>query len=218
VPIPSWFRTSALVPAASFAIAAPAQAFSANKPAFGFGTAGYGDDQGVANDITVSEPFGFGKVRFHDGLSNASPMTASWQCNVVNAVTSECPLDDVGQVDVFPSAGDDSVSIDTSVSQPAFALAGYGNDTVYGASEDDTLAENWGDDSVYGGYGDDILTDSAKFFILFFIPPDVDGWGGGNDTVAGGPGNDWLDGGELPLGTGAGSDVIDGGSGTDTVV
>jgi hypothetical protein len=180
------------------------------------GSVGFDDDAGVPNDITVSEPFQSGKIRIHDDLSYAPPFTAKSPCVAVDAVTGECPLDGRDRVVVLPSAGDDTVKIDSSINSPATVLAGYGDDTVYGASGNDILSGNWGNDVVNGGYGDDLLTDSAKFFLLFFVPPQVDGWGGGDDKLYGGPGDDTLDGGELPEGTGAGADVLDGGSGKDT--
>jgi Ca2+-binding RTX toxin-like protein len=211
-------RTSAVTIAAALALVAvpaAAQAENVTKPFLAPGSVGYGDSQGVPNDITVSSPYNSGDVRFHDDLSNGPAFTAKSPCTVVDAVTADCSLDNISDVVVFPSAGDDTVTIENSINLPATVLGGYGNDIIGGASGNDLLSGNWGNDQVYGGYGDDKVTDSGKIFILFFIPPGIDTWGDGDDQLYGGPGDDWVDGGELPEGTGAGADVLDGGSGND---
>src|SRR4051812_21142807 len=191
MPIHAQLRKSAVLAASFLALAAsPAFAANVSRSFFGPGTVGYGDQQGVANHITVSAPWGSGDFRFHDALSNGPAFSANSPCTVVDAVTADCPADGISDVFVMPSAGDDEVTIDNSVNSPATVLGGYGNDTLAGASGNDTLGGSWGNDQVYGGYGNDTVTDSAKFFLLFFIPPGVNTWGDGDDQLYGGPGND----------------------------
>src|SRR3954454_18992655 len=166
------FRTACSLGLAGLALAAPsAMATNVSRQFSGPGTIGYGDELGAPNDITVSSPWQSGKFRFHDDYSFSPAITAKSPCTVVDSVTADCPADGVNQVFVFPSAGDDKVNIDSSVTVDAVSLGGYGDDVLSGASGNDVLSGNWGDDQVYGGYGNDTLSDSAKFFILFFFPP-----------------------------------------------
>ena len=74
-----------------------------------------------------------------------------------------------------------------------FMVGGYGNDTIYGQDDDDTISGDQGDDLIYGGVDNDWMQGSD-----------------GADTIFGGHGDDFADG-------GTGDDVLDGGIGNDVL-
>ena len=111
--------------------------------------------------------------------------------------------------------GDDVVTVDeTNGPLPAAELfGGDGNDTLTGASGNDSLFGRDGNDTLSGGAGNDTLSGGAG--------NDFIAGGAGNDTLVGGSGNDFIDGDQgADIGIlGAGDDVFrwDQGDGSDRV-
>jgi len=91
-------------------------------------------------------------------------------------------------------------------------IGGSGDDTINGASENDTLKGGGGADSIVGGDGKDTLFGGNA--------NDVLNGNGGNDKLFGGAGDDTMRGfaGNDLLNGGGGSDVLDGDGGRDTLV
>lgn len=83
---------------------------------------------------------------------------------------------------VKAGAGDDNVTIDSSVTDPATVSGGSGNDTLITGSGDDNVDAGTGDDTVETGAGNDHVTG-----------------GKGHDSIDCGAGNDQVD---LPKGGG----------------
>ena len=83
-------------------------------------------------------------------------------------------------VRIAAGAGNDSVTIDASVTLPAYLYGEAGNDTLRGGSGNDNLFGGAGNDSLQGNAGDDTLVALG---------------GGAYDTLTGGAGDDffWAD-------------------------
>ncbi len=96
------------------------------------------------------------------------------------------------RIRVYSYAGNDTVTIASSISKPAVIYGGTGNDTVKSGG---------GKDSIYGGDGEDSLAGGAN---NDFVRGDAD-----DDVLLGEAGNDTLDG-------DTGNDTLNGGSGNDT--
>lgn len=99
-------------------------------------------------------------------------------------------------------AGNDKLTVASSINKPVSVIGGSGNDTITGGSANDTLRGGDGKDSLLGGSGVDLLYGDAGDDML---RSDA-----GNDKCFGGAGNDVMQG-------GTGNDNMDGGSGNDTV-
>lgn len=84
------------------------------------------------------------------------------------------------KIKIDAGAGNDTVTIDASVTTNCDVLGNAGNDTLLGGAGDDTLNGGLGNDSLNGNDGDDILVSVG---------------GGVMDKVTGGNGNDgfWID-------------------------
>ena len=119
----------------------------------------------------------------------------------INGVTGE-PFLPGPQIVIRSLDGNDSITIDPSVTVPAVIEAGRGNDTVRAGSGNDTVDGGYGDDMIYGGAGDDLFADSYGRDSLY--------GGAGNDKAYGGYGEDLLEGGE-------GNDTLLGGHDSDTL-
>ena len=78
--------------------------------------------------------------------------------------------------------GNDFLKLNTQV--PVLARGDYGNDTLFGAGENDDLFGDDGNDLMYGGGGDDLLDGGNGRDVLFA--------GGGIDSLYGGIGSDRL--------------------------
>jgi Ca2+-binding RTX toxin-like protein len=118
-------------------------------------------------------------------------------------------------------------------------VGGYGNDTIYGMDDADTISGDQGDDLIYGGVDNDSLMGADGSDTIFGehgndfidgatgddlldggIGDDTLAGGTGNDTVLGGDGNDILTGedGDDLLSGGTGNDTLDGGVNDDTLL
>ncbi|MCF8486943.1 MAG: tandem-95 repeat protein [Rhodobacteraceae bacterium] len=108
-------------------------------------------------------------------------------------------------------------------------VGGYGNDTIYGMDDADTISGDQGDDLIYGGVDNDsllgadgsdtIFGEHGNDFIDGATGDDVLDGGIGDDTLAGGTGNDTVLGGDSnDILTGEdGDDLLSGGTGNDTL-
>ena len=96
--------------------------------------------------------------------------------------------------------GDDTVTVDSSITIPAYLTGGAGDDTLIGGSGNDVLRGGSGADRLEGKGGADQLFGELN-----------------NDTLLGGDGNDRLDGGNNDdfLWGGSGDDILIGGGATD---
>ena len=66
----------------------------------------------------------------------------------------------IGRVNVLGQGGDDRITIDSTMTAPAFVDGGSGNDSILGGSGNDTLVGGSGRDTLRGGAGDDRLDGS----------------------------------------------------------
>ncbi len=110
-----------------------------------------------------------------------------------------------------------------------FITGNFGNDTIYGMDDDDTLDGGLGNDLMFGGVDDDSMTggdgndvmggEDGDDFIEGNTGNDIGAGGLGNDTLDGGLGNDFLIGeaGNDSIGGSDGVDILDGGDGNDTL-
>jgi Ca2+-binding RTX toxin-like protein len=106
--------------------------------------------------------------------------------------------------------GNDLLQVQATIQLDVVAIGEDGNDSIFGALEDDLLVGSAGDDQLYGNGGDDEFDDGLPEF----------GGAGGDDSFAGGSGDDTLQGGrfDFAVDQGSGADVLSGGAGgTDTV-
>lgn len=79
---------------------------------------------------------------------------ASLSVNVDGASTS---VDNVAQIVVYGSTGNDVVLVDSAVTTPVWVFGGAGNDIIIGGSGDDVIVGGGGVDIIVGGAGRDIL-------------------------------------------------------------
>ncbi|MBO6520414.1 MAG: DUF642 domain-containing protein [Rhodospirillales bacterium] len=102
-----------------------------------------------------------------------------------------------------------SLEIDVAVEDPVEISGTWEDETLEGASGNDSLSGNSGNDELYGYSGDDILNGGSGNDSLFGEAGDdvMDG-GHNNDYLSGGAGNDTMD-------SGSGNDTMDGGAGND---
>jgi Ca2+-binding RTX toxin-like protein len=119
----------------------------------------------------------------------------------IDGTNFNIPRDRVTCVYIDPAAGDDQVTISSSVDVPTYVVGGPGNDTIVGGVGTDWFHGGDGDDSILGNDGSDTLTGAAGNDYL-------DG-GTGADSVSGGDGDDTMV-------DGMGDDTLDGGVGNDT--
>jgi Ca2+-binding RTX toxin-like protein len=66
----------------------------------------------------------------------------------------------IGRVNVLGQGGSDTLTVDSSMTAPAFVDGGSGNDVIQGGSGDDNLVGGTGKDILRGGAGDDRLDGS----------------------------------------------------------
>ncbi len=116
----------------------------------------------------------------------------------------------VTQINIQGSSGNDSITVDASVTLGVSIQGGPGDDTITGGSGNDTLCGGQGSDSISGDQGDDSIKGGAGDDTLC--------GGKGNDTLFGSLGNDILRGGlgDDSLNGGAGTNQLYGGQGNNT--
>jgi Ca2+-binding RTX toxin-like protein len=135
----------------------------------------------------------------------------------------------VTKIAINAKAGNDSVSIDSSVTLPITAAGDLGNDTLVASSGASALYGNAGDDSLVGGSGNDlivgdlgndtIIDTAGNNKIAGGAGSDTITTGAGNDTIAGDADNDTIDAGNgnNAVSGGLGNDLITAGSGADAL-
>ena len=149
-------------------------------------------------------------------LSDATGITATniiISCDVGNdAVNLSGLAAALGYVTLISGdAGNDVLTVDTSVTTGARLSGGDGRDTLTGGAGNDWLHGGAGNDVVDGGRGNDQLFGSAgRDLLLGKNGNDILVGGTGNDTINGGSGSDTADG-------GAGNDLLKGGTGNDAL-
>ena len=123
--------------------------------------------------------------------TNGSPTTVDLNANGVTTLNMFDTA--IGRVNVLGQGGNDTLTVDTNMTAPAFADGGIGNDTVTGGSGNDTLRGGEGNDRLFGRGGDDRLFGDN-----------------GADRLEGGADDDRLDGGDDFA-----NDTLVGGTGSD---
>ena len=88
----------------------------------------------------------------------------------------------VSDIKVNAAGGNDSVTLDSTVTTPATLMGGAGNDTLVAGGGNDSLNGGAGNDSLVAGSGSDSLVGAAGNDSLTC--------GTGPDSVNGGKGND----------------------------
>jgi uncharacterized repeat protein (TIGR03803 family) len=161
----------------------------------------------VSRSFTITQPFATVTSGVLNIISLSAPSTiglslAGGTYTVTeNGLTPETfTASSVTQIDIQGSSGNDSITIDSSVTLGVSVQGGPGDDTITGGSGNDTLCGGQGNDLIYGDAGDDSIKGGAGDDTLC--------GGKGNDTLLGGLGNDLLRG-------GLGNDSLNGGAGTN---
>ena len=106
---------------------------------------------------------------------NISHVANSWTISNGSVWTSTKTYKNVTKVSINAGNGDDSITLDSSVTCPATLAGGNGNDTITGSTGATSLDGGAGNDSLTAGGSKDVLTGDA-----------------GNDTLVGGAGADKL--------------------------
>jgi Calpain family cysteine protease/RTX calcium-binding nonapeptide repeat (4 copies) len=162
-------------------------------------------------------------VKFSGGLLTVTGTTGNDQITISQSGTSWTIANGsdwsvtktmkVTRLSVNAGNGDDTVTINSSVTVPATLLGGAGNDTITsngtgtvsinGGAGNDSLTGGSSTDTLNGDIGDDTLVGGAGADLLI--------GGAGNDSLSGNGGNDDLQGGlgNNTLSGGAGTDVLD---------
>ena len=199
-------KTCALLPG-SPAIDAGDPALTASPTAF--------DERGTGYPRVVGQHLDIGAVEANVGVSPSDNKLYIYGTNLDDSITvtnSGVTIDRIGTFNVditsvaaivvYGFAGNDTITIDPSVTKSATIYGGAGNDTLSGGSVDDVLNGDDGDDTLFGNAGNDTLNGGDGADVLY--------GGDDADTLNGGDGNDFLDGGD-------GSDQLDGGAGTNQI-
>ncbi len=111
-------------------------------------------------------------------------------------------LKNVTKLSINGGNGNDTITLDSSVTCPATLAGGNGNDTIVGGSGASSIDGGAGADSLTAGPSNDTITGDAGSDTLL--------GGGGADKLIGGADNDSISG-------GSGNDTIQGGLGSDTL-
>lgn len=163
----------------------------------------------------------------------------------VNGEETTYSKDECRHIIIDGGDGDDTITVDKSVTMGLYITGGLGNDAITGGSGDDTIIDNFGHNVIHGGKGDDTIlangldfdaaqgltgTPAAGWSTLASANTNgniIDGGPGndyieggrGNDKISGGSGNDVIYGlnGNDEISGGSGNDYIDGGRGNDTI-
>ena len=125
-----------------------------------------------------------------------------------------------GTIQIATAAGNDSISIDAGITNPANVDSGLGSDVIVGGGGNDTLYGNGQNDTIYGGGGRDLLKGGAGNDRLLG-QADADRLYGndGNDRLEGDAGVDQLfgnSGNDTLYGQDNTRELLSGGTGTDS--
>lgn len=165
-----------------------------------------------ANDVThvqsLYNPLSSGILTV-TGSEGADTFSASVSSGILNAVyngtTSTFDASSVSSISLDAGGGNDSATLDGTVTVSTTLLGGAGNDTISGGGGNDSigggldfdlLSGNAGNDTVSGGqHGDTLNGNAGNDLIIGGMGLDSLGGGQDNDTLQGGLGNDTLLGG-----------------------
>ena len=126
----------------------------------------------------------------------------------------------VSRLTINGLAGDDTITMASSVEVPALIYGGDGNDSITGGSGADTIYGNFGNDVIAGGLKrDSILAGLGNDTVTAGDGPDSIYGGDGTDLLRGGKGADYIEGrGKADtIYGGFGNDAIIGGAGADLI-
>jgi Ca2+-binding RTX toxin-like protein len=200
------FAIALSVLALSGLAAAPADAayvtFTTNPS--GGSTVWFQDFTGEVNTVTAAQAGG--SVTLADSTSTLIDNDGFGGCEVRGSVAT-CPVPASNPMfggnplTILAGPGNDTVTLDSSLTVAVGADGAEGADTLNGGPNADSLAGGPEADIINAGAGNDSASGDGAFY-------PIPGGGDGNDVVSGGDGDDVLDG-------NGGDDIIDGGAGDD---
>ncbi len=127
------------------------------------------ENPGPANDDVLLIN---GRDNFNDSIK-VRQATTNAAVYIGTSLVGTFPLNSFGRIVVFGRSGNDTITIESSISKPTTLNGNAGHDTISGGSGPDSFLGGEGNDRLTGNDGDDEFLG-----------------GGGNDTIAGGVGND----------------------------
>jgi Ca2+-binding RTX toxin-like protein len=162
------------------------------------GTLYFNPETAGPNQLTISLTAGVYTVT--DLGESANPIQGTGCSIAVEPNTANCP--DTGVTRIFSDlgGGDDSATI--TAPTPATLIGNVGNDTLNGGPAGDQLSGGLGSDTLDGGDGADEVRGAD-------VTAEISPVGDSPNVVRGGPGNDFVYGGD------AGDTLVDGGPGDD---
>ncbi len=177
------------------------------------------EDDGRGNFSVLADQLVFKTGDTADRISLTSAKDGNLSFDV-NGEQYDVKLAPGQQLTVRSGAGDDTISVDPSVTVNLIIEAGDGADTVKGGSGNDRIDGGGGNDTittgsgfgyVFAGAGDDSITAGSGPNTLY--------GGDGVDTITGGAGTDYIEGGKGNdiIASGGGKNVVSGGLGDDAV-
>ena len=165
----------------------------------------------------------------HDRIFMSQPNPSQLRVNM-NGIISDLEItatdtesfnafnDNILRVNVYGKDGNDTISLDSSMSVRLFGYGGDGHDTLRGGAGADRLYGNSGDDLMFGGSGNDFMDGGSDNDRMYGNNESDRMYGGsGDDLMSGGSGNDRMYGGSNndTMYGGSGADRMLGGSGAD---
>jgi Ca2+-binding RTX toxin-like protein len=175
---------------------------------------GIGDTRVVLQNIRIEDL---------DNLTIGGQAVGNFAFGGTHAIDNLDVVDDADDPDTLEKRVTFLNALDSFVTAPTASRvvnAGDGDDTVIGASTNQTFRGGAGDDSLSGGNGRDILTgDDGADTLSGDGGSDILSGGAGLDSISGGPGSDSLSGGtdEDTLSGDAGNDTLNGDRGSDSL-
>jgi Ca2+-binding RTX toxin-like protein len=135
-----------------------------------------------------------------------------------------------GRIVVCGQGGDDSISVASGITTPAWLFGDFQIDLFPGGTANDTLSGGGGDDVLVGCAGDDLLDGRGGDDLIYGHLLDSPSTGGATDILRGGQGSDILiaglgdnqldgeGGNDILIGGPVGYDTLDGGGGEDLII
>jgi Ca2+-binding RTX toxin-like protein len=144
-------------------------------------------------------------------VSSGSSVTVTCNTNTYSYAAST-----ISGIHVRTHAGDDTITMDSSLTIPLWAFGGDGDDTITGGAGADFISGGAGNDYIDGGAGNDVIYGDAGMDWLVGGDGDDQIYGGSDfNTIEGGAGDDTLVGGaDGNCYMFSGSDSL----GTDTII